>query len=191
MKLHTTYQQLSCHDKKCVPKSTGILRDENIHNDKPHFDNQFPITLSNVGLSIFEVLDLRFLQEQKHFEYMPLQFCYIWKVEHFPYRRPDVKVFSDFPICFNPIGNIPMNIDFVKNHLRYLQLLELVQLDLLVNFQEVNDLGETFCLGGFPWTGLAGTFIVHHYDDYYRLVINMIQLALDPQWLKVSLLHFI
>ena len=170
-----------------MPKSNGILRDENIHSDNPHFDNQFPIALSNVGMSIYDVVKLRRLQELDFFEHQPLQFCYIWKVEHFPYRRPDVQIFLDHQITFNPVGNIPMDPIFVQNHLRYLQLLESLQLDLLVNFSHANELGETFCFGGFPWSGLSGTFIIKHYDDYYRLVLDLIHFTLDSDWLNVSL----
>ena len=182
----TTFAQFPDHKKICVEKCTGILDDDIITGDCLHFSNRISPNLSNLGLSIFDVLQLRQLQRGQNFEHPPLQFCYIWTLEHIPYRRPDAKIYEDFGIMFNPIGNIMVSGPACVEHCRYVQLLELLQLDLLVNMSVANDLGRTFCLGGFPWNGLGGTFIIKHYDDYYRNILTVIHMSIQSDWLNVN-----
>ena len=182
----TTFAQFPDHRKICVEKCTGILDDDIILGNRLHFNNRISPNLSNVGLSILDVLQLRQLQHGSDFEHPALQVCYIWKLDHVPYRRPDARIFKDYNIIFNPIGNVAQSGPACEEHCRYVQLLELLQLDLLMNIPIANEMGRTFCLGGFPWTGLNGTFIIKHYDDFYQHVLTLIQMAIRPDWHTVS-----
>jgi len=175
-----------CHlERQCVPLCTGVNTGTNFSNSTLHFDNSMTGVLTNVGLSTVEYSKMLALQCQNNYTHEPLQLCHIWDYGHFPYRKPDYRIFEDYNIVFNPIG-ISVDGPTLSSQRRFCTVLEMAQLDLLLNFPRSNDMGRSMAFGGFPWNGLQTTFIMEHYRDYNCLLLELIRFTNASDWLIVS-----